>query len=284
VRRAAALLLVVVAAAISVPVAGATTTVVVNARAAAAGAVTEADSFSVPAGTRAITISYVRSCTATGQISDAGKAYVRPNNGTGLGITGRLRNADAPGSVSLYSNNCYWTSSYNAYGVTDWLFQMITAGSAPSGTYTLYVDYEDQPTVTVSGTPTVALSQTGTNNDVDANVSGTVTANAGTGTFAVSGPLTDTQLRASSVPVTGPLTDAQLRATPVDVTGGGGGGGGSTPVIGSTDCDVAVDPTTCNVTHQYGELASIGAWFGFGALVALLVVPIVSRALRFGRP
>jgi hypothetical protein len=41
-------------------------------------------------------------------------------------------------------------------------------------------------------------------------VSGTVTANAGTGTFAVSGPLTDTQLRATAVPVSGPLTAAQL--------------------------------------------------------------------------
>ena len=34
-------------------------------------------------------------------------------------------------------------------------------------------------------------------------VSGTVTANAGSGTFAVSGPLTDTQLRATAVPVSG---------------------------------------------------------------------------------
>lgn len=34
-------------------------------------------------------------------------------------------------------------------------------------------------------------------------VSGTVTANAGTGTLAVSGPLTDTQLRATAVPVSG---------------------------------------------------------------------------------
>lgn len=37
-------------------------------------------------------------------------------------------------------------------------------------------------------------------------VSGTVTANAGTGTMAVSGPLTDTQLRASAVPVSGTVT------------------------------------------------------------------------------
>ena len=47
------------------------------------------------------------------------------------------------------------------------------------------------------------------------------------GTVAVSGPLTDAQLRASAVPVsistavpvTGPLTDAQLRANPVPVSG-----------------------------------------------------------------
>lgn len=38
------------------------------------------------------------------------------------------------------------------------------------------------------------------------------------GTVTASGPLTDTQLRASAVPVSGPLTDAQLRAVPVPVT------------------------------------------------------------------
>lgn len=36
---------------------------------------------------------------------------------------------------------------------------------------------------------------------------------------AVTGPLTDTQLRAALVPVTGPLTDTQLRATAVAVNG-----------------------------------------------------------------
>lgn len=35
----------------------------------------------------------------------------------------------------------------------------------------------------------------------------------------VSGPLTDTQLRASAVPVSGPLTDTELRATAVPVSG-----------------------------------------------------------------
>lgn len=37
-------------------------------------------------------------------------------------------------------------------------------------------------------------------------VGGTVTANAGTGTLAVSGPLTDTQLRATAVPISGTVT------------------------------------------------------------------------------
>ena len=36
---------------------------------------------------------------------------------------------------------------------------------------------------------------------------------------AVTGPLTDAQLRATAVPVSGPLTDAQLRATAVPVSG-----------------------------------------------------------------
>lgn len=39
------------------------------------------------------------------------------------------------------------------------------------------------------------------------------------GTQAVSGPLTDTQLRATAVPVSGPLTDTQIRATPLPVSG-----------------------------------------------------------------
>ena len=38
-------------------------------------------------------------------------------------------------------------------------------------------------------------------------------------TLTVTGPLTDSQLRASAVPVSGPLTDTQLRATAVPVSG-----------------------------------------------------------------
>jgi hypothetical protein len=45
------------------------------------------------------------------------------------------------------------------------------------------------------------------------------TAVAVSGTVTATGPLTDTQLRASAVPVSGPLTDTQLRATAVPVSG-----------------------------------------------------------------
>lgn len=68
----------------------------------------------------------------------------------------------------------------------------------------------ENTTVTISGTPTVALDS--------ASLAALETINVGN-TVSVSGPLTDTQLRASAVPVSGPLTDTQLRASAVPVSG-----------------------------------------------------------------
>lgn len=52
-----------------------------------------------------------------------------------------------------------------------------------------------------------------------ANIAGAVEVTNDSGNpLPVSGPLTDTALRASAVPVSGPLTDALLRATPVPVS------------------------------------------------------------------
>lgn len=62
-------------------------------------------------------------------------------------------------------------------------------------------------------------------------VSGTLTCNAGTGTLAVSGPLTDAQLRASAVPVSGTITATNSAngntgsAVPVQATQIGGSDG-----------------------------------------------------------
>jgi hypothetical protein len=82
----------------------------------------------------------------------------------------------------------------------------VTSDATDANTQALHVNLKGtQATVPVTGTFFQATQP----------VSGTVTA---------TGPLTDTQLRASAVPVsgtvtaTGPLTDTQLRATPVPVT------------------------------------------------------------------
>lgn len=50
------------------------------------------------------------------------------------------------------------------------------------------------------------------------SVTFTNTAISISGSVPVTGPLTDSQLRATAVPVSGPLTDTQLRATPVPVS------------------------------------------------------------------
>lgn len=73
--------------------------------------------------------------------------------------------------------------------------RLIVALTAVCGAAVIYA----QNPVSISQVGTTAVTTT-------VPVSGTVTANAGTGTLAVSGPLTDTQLRATAVPVSGTVT------------------------------------------------------------------------------
>jgi hypothetical protein len=114
--------------------------------------------------------------------------------------------------------------------------QPITATSLPLPTGA--ATSAKQPAIGTAGTPSAdVISVQGVSGGTPQPVSGTVTANAGTGPFPVSdnggsltvdGPLTDAQLRAAVVPVgdgggsitvDGPITDAQLRATAVPVSG-----------------------------------------------------------------
>lgn len=83
--------------------------------------------------------------------------------------------------------------------------------------------------------------------DTTVTVSGTVTANAGSGTLAVSGPLTDAQLRASAVPVslatapTTPVTGTFFQTTqPVSTPDGGTQWAMSLPDAGAPASDDAV--------------------------------------------
>lgn len=98
----------------------------------------------------------------------------------------------------------------------------VTGTFTPSGTQNVSIVGSVPIPVTQSGTWTVNLAteptidigkvDQGTGGASPWLISGTVTANAGTGTFLVDGS-------AHTQPVSGPLTDAQLRATPVPISG-----------------------------------------------------------------
>lgn len=83
-----------------------------------------------------------------------------------------------------------------------------------TGTALMWEDAADTMRVVSAAKPLpvdlqdTSVAVTGTFWQATQPVSGTVTANAGTGTMAVSGPLTDTQLRATAVPVSGTFFQA----------------------------------------------------------------------------
>lgn len=90
------------------------------------------------------------------------------------------------------------------------------------------------------------------------------------GTVATGG-LTDTQLRATAVPVSGPLTDTQLRATPVPISGTVSGGGGTqytedvaavADPIGTMGMYVRKDTPSATVSADGDNIAQRGTNFG----------------------
>lgn len=92
---------------------------------------------------------------------------------------------------------------------------------------------------------------------------GVLSVDDGGGSLTVDGPLTDAQLRATSVPVSGPLTDAALRATPVPVSGGLTDAqlrASAVPVSGPlTDAQLraSVVPTVCSVAVRTPTTTSV---------------------------
>lgn len=78
----------------------------------------------------------------------------------------------------------------------------------------------DAKTSTLATEATLSAGLTAANASLDAIEASAASIDAKlTPPLAVAGPLTDAELRASSVPVSGPVTDAQLRAAPVPVSG-----------------------------------------------------------------
>lgn len=75
---------------------------------------------------------------------------------------------------------------------------------------------------------------------------------------AVTGPLTDAQLRASAVSVTGALTDAQLRASAVSVTGPDVvlASSGAAPIVAAADTVLVAAPAGAQHLRVYYIMAN----------------------------
>jgi len=76
--------------------------------------------------------------------------------------------------------------------------------------------------------------------------------------IGVTGPLTDTQLRAAALPVSGPLTDTQLRATALSVTGG----------LTDTQLRASAIPVTSNTAARTPTTTSVNGSATSGLLLA----------------
>ena len=74
------------------------------------------------------------------------------------------------------------------------------------------------------------------------------------GNSGVTGPLTDTQIRATPLPISGALTDTQLRATPVPISGAL-----TDTQLRATPVAVSGTVTANAVTSATGTLSSVAA-------------------------
>lgn len=97
---------------------------------------------------------------------------------------------------------------------------------------------------------TTAADVTSTN--VDANTQALDVSIKSSSTIAVTGPLTDAQLRATAVPVSGPLTDTQLRASAV-------------PISGTVTATISGTPTVALDAASLAALESVTVQNGAGA-------------------
>lgn len=137
-----------------------------------------------------------------------------------------------------------------------------TGTQAVSGTVTANAGTGPWPITDNGGSVTVD----GTFWQATQPISGTVTANAGTGTMAVSGPVTDAQLRATPVPVSGTVTaNVGTGTQPVSGTVTVTDGAGALNVIVDSGTTAATQSGTWTV--QPGNTANTVAWKVDGSAV-----------------
>jgi hypothetical protein len=133
----------------------------------------------------------------------------------------------------------------------------------PANASTNVAQFGGNAVVTGIGASGVGIPRVTVANDSVVGVSGSV---------AVTGPLTDAELRATAVPVSGPLTDAQLRATAVPVSGT------VTVTDGAGALNVIVDSGTVTANAGTNLNTSLLALESGGNLATLAGVVTAARA------
>ena len=167
-------------------------------------------------------------CAATSEVVVGSQVlYGRPGGGSLVATGGRSRASFATSATTLTGGVCYWSSVYDLFGATDLTYRVTRVGTLAR---TLDVWVSSAP-IAVSNFPSIQ---------------------------AVSGPLTDGQLRATAVPVSG------------------GGGGGTVTVASGTVGLATAD-------HELVSLTSRGVWFLGGAVLLLMIAPMLTAAFRFWR-
>jgi len=175
---------------------------------------------------RALRVNIVAGAGSGGTASTYGAAF--PGQGTAAGFTdgANMQPAKVDANKSLYViQGPGWS---NAVTGTFWQATQPVSGtvttSPPANASTNVAQFGGSAVATGTGVGGAGIPRVTVSSDssLSATVSGTVTANAGTGTMTV-GQATGTNLHvvvdsAPSTAVTGPLTDAQLRASAVPVS------------------------------------------------------------------
>lgn len=176
--------------------------VVVSSSALPTGAATSAKQPALgTAGTPSADVITVQGAVSMTALKVDGSAVTQPVSGTvtatGPLTDGQLRATAVPVSGTVTSN----VGTTNGLALDATLTGGTTKAIARGGAKGATAAGDVTSTAVDANTQALDVSVKGT-----ATVSGTVTANAGTGTMAVSGPLTDAQLRAATVPVSGTVT------------------------------------------------------------------------------
>lgn len=130
----------------------------------------------------------------------------------GVGVRGWLSAIWTKLNASLAVTGTFWQATQPVSGTFFQATQPVSVAAAVAVT-------DNAGSLTIDSTQLPAALAANGGLKVEGVAGGVALPVSISATVAVSGPLTDTQLRATAVPVSGPLTDTQIRATALPVSG-----------------------------------------------------------------